>query len=81
MLRAEGEVTGQSEIKDPWVNASPVLAFDTSAGWMRPLSRWYRLGTPADPDRIQPLEVEARGYLAALRQRAKADAISTLLDI
>ena len=46
-IRADGDVSGHSEISDPWVTTSPVLGFqydfDLEAGWLRTMSRWYRL--------------------------------------
>lgn len=48
VVRADGDVHGHPTIDDPWVTTSPVLAygydFDTEEGWLRSISRWYRLG-------------------------------------
>ena len=47
-IRADVDVSGHPEISDPWVTTSPVLGFqydfDLEAGWLRTMSRWYRLG-------------------------------------
>jgi hypothetical protein len=47
-IRADGDVSGHPEISNPWVTTSPVLGFqydfDLEAGWLRTMSRWYRLG-------------------------------------
>ncbi|WP_409371909.1 DUF6634 family protein [Pseudooceanicola marinus] len=47
-VRADGDVHGHPTINDPWVTTSPVLAydyhFDREEGWLRSISRWYRLG-------------------------------------
>ncbi|MGR3803083.1 DUF6634 family protein [Marinibacterium profundimaris] len=47
-IRADGDVSGHPEISDPWVTTSPVLGFqydfDLETGWLRTMSRWYRLG-------------------------------------
>lgn len=47
-IRADGDVSGHPEISDPRVTTSPVLGFqydfDLEAGWLRTMSRWYRLG-------------------------------------
>lgn len=47
-IRADGDVCGHPEISDPWVTTSPVLGFrynfDLGTGWLRTMSRWYRLG-------------------------------------
>lgn len=47
-IRVDGDVSGHPEISAPWVTTSPVLGFrydfDFKAGWLRTVSRWYRLG-------------------------------------
>ncbi|MBB3987987.1 hypothetical protein GGQ68_004341 [Sagittula marina] len=48
VVRADGDVHGHPTIDDPWVTTSPVLGysydFDREEGWLRSISRWYRLG-------------------------------------
>ncbi|WP_375262631.1 DUF6634 family protein [Palleronia sp.] len=48
VVRADGDVSGHPTISDPWVTTSPVLGyaydFDRQRGWLRSISRWYRLG-------------------------------------
>ncbi|WP_420557647.1 DUF6634 family protein [Roseovarius sp.] len=48
VVRADGDVHGHPTIEDPWVTTSPVLAYDydfeREVGWLRSISRWYRLG-------------------------------------
>ena len=47
-VRADGNVYGHPTIDDPWITTSPVIAyeyyFEKQAGWLRSISRWYRLG-------------------------------------
>lgn len=75
MLLAEGDIEGHPTIKDPWIRTSPVLAFDTAAGWMRTRSRWYILGPAADAGELTTIEAGAQQMLAALRQKVR-DAVS-----
>lgn len=48
VVRADGDVHRHPTIDDPWVTTSPVLGydydFDREEGWLRSISRWYRLG-------------------------------------
>ncbi|MAU45421.1 MAG: hypothetical protein CMP09_11480 [Yangia sp.] len=48
VVRADGDVHGHPTIDAPWVTTSPVLGydydFDREEGWLRTISRWYRLG-------------------------------------
>jgi hypothetical protein len=48
VVRADGDVHGHPTIDDPWVTTSPVLGYDydfeREEGWLRSISRWYRLG-------------------------------------
>lgn len=39
-----GEVSGHPQIADGWCTTSAVLAIDVGAGWVRTISRYYRLG-------------------------------------
>ncbi|QUS36193.1 DUF6634 family protein [Falsirhodobacter algicola] len=47
-IRADGDVSSHPEVSEPWVTTSPVLSFqydfDLETGWLRTMSRWYRLG-------------------------------------
>ena len=47
-VRADGNVHGHPTIDDPWITTSPVIAyeydFEKQVGWLRSISRWYRLG-------------------------------------
>lgn len=45
-LRARGDVSGHPDISDPFVTTSPVLGLDRAGGWLRTVSRFYRLGPP-----------------------------------
>jgi len=52
VVRADGDVHDHPTIDDPWVTTSPVLAYDydfeREEGWLRSISRWYRLGRLRD---------------------------------
>ena len=52
VVRADGDVHGHPTIDDPWITTSPVLGydydFDRKEGWLRSISRWYRLGRLRD---------------------------------
>ena len=39
-----GEVAGHPKIADGWCTTSVVLAVDLAGGWVRTVSRYYRLG-------------------------------------
>jgi hypothetical protein len=48
-----GYVTGHPMHGDRAVATSPVWFADPDGNWIRTLSRFYRLGPPADPDNIR----------------------------
>lgn len=52
VVRADDDVHGHPTIDDPWVTTSSVLRydydFDSKEGWLRSISRWYRLGRLRD---------------------------------
>lgn len=43
-VRLVGVVSGHPFIRDGWCTTSVVLAADMDAGWVRTVSRYYRLG-------------------------------------
>lgn len=52
-LRARGQVEGHPSIDDPYVTTSPLIGFNVDEGWMRTRSRYYRLGSPIDLDKLR----------------------------
>lgn len=44
LVRLVGIVSGHPSIRDGWCTTSPVLAANEDAGWVRTVSRHYRLG-------------------------------------
>lgn len=52
-LRARGQVDGHPSIDDPYVTTSPIMGLNATEGWMRTRSRYYRLGTPIDLDKLR----------------------------
>lgn len=52
-LRARGQVERHPSIDDPYVTTSPVMGFSVAEGWMRTRSRYYRLGSPIDLDKLR----------------------------
>jgi len=52
-LRARGQVEGHPSIDDPYVTTSPLMGFSVAEGWMRTRSRYYRIGTPIDLDKLR----------------------------
>lgn len=48
-LRLIGQVTGHPLIKGPMIMTSPLWFADPGGNWIRTLSRYYRLGPPANP--------------------------------
>lgn len=55
-LRARGQVDGHPSICDPYVTTSPVMGFNVDEGWMRTRSRYYRIGSPIDLDKLRLVE-------------------------
>lgn len=52
-LRARGQVERHPSIDDPYVTTSPVMGFSVAEGWMRTRSRYYRLGSPIDLNKLR----------------------------
>ncbi|MEN3145232.1 DUF6634 family protein [Ochrobactrum sp. WV_118_8] len=52
-LRARGQVEGHPSIDEPYVTTSPVMGFNVDEGWMRTRSRYYRLGSPIDLEKLR----------------------------
>lgn len=48
-LRLIGQVTGHPLITGPMILTSPLWFADPEGNWVRTLSRFYRLGPPANP--------------------------------
>lgn len=48
-LHLIGQATGHPILGDRMVMTSPLWFADPDGGWVRTLSRFYRLGSPADP--------------------------------
>jgi hypothetical protein len=49
-LQLIGHVSGHPRIGERMVATSPLWFADPDGAWVRTLSRFYRLGSPADPD-------------------------------
>lgn len=72
VVRADGDVQGHPTIDAPWVTTSPVLGydydFDREEGWLRSISRWYRLGRLREvPVNSTSTEQARRDALSAAR--------------
>jgi hypothetical protein len=69
VVRADGNVHDHPTIDDRWVTTSPVFGydydFDRKEGWLRSISRWYRLG------RLRDVPVNS-----ASPEQARRDALS-----
>ncbi len=62
-LQLIGDITGHPRLRDRMAMTSPLWFADPAARWVRTLSRFYRLGTPADPDIMrQVLATVAASY-------------------
>lgn len=79
LIRAGGDVHGHPTIDDPWVTTSPVLGydydFDREEGWLRSISRWYRLGrlreVPVNSTSPEQARLEALDCAAVSLQRQR----------
>jgi hypothetical protein len=54
-LRLIGQVSGHPLIKGPMIMTSPLWFADPKDRWVRTLSRYYRLGPPANPIEACPM--------------------------
>jgi hypothetical protein len=72
-LRLIGRVTGHPIHGDRRVMTTPLWFADPDGAWIRTLSRFYRLGPPADLDDISRIQT-------AMRSRAAGDADNAAED-
>jgi hypothetical protein len=74
LIRADGDVHRHPTIDDPWVTTSPVLGYDydfeREEGWLRSISRWYRLG------RLREVPVNSTSPEQARREALDCAAVS-----
>jgi hypothetical protein len=52
-LQLIGHVSGHPRLGDRMATTSPLWFADPDGAWVRTLSRFYRLGPPADPDDLR----------------------------
>ena len=56
-LQLIGHVSGHPQLGDTMAATSPLWFADPNGTWVRTLSRFYRLGTPARPEDIKRIMV------------------------
>ena len=61
-LQLIGQASGHPLHGDRMVMTSPLWFADPDGGWVRTLSRFYRLGPPADPDEIRRILTRRRRF-------------------
>lgn len=60
-LQLIGDVTGHPRLRGRMAMTSPLWFADPGGRWVRTLSRFYRLGTPADPNTMRQVLATVAG--------------------